>query len=105
VRDELRPAAEQRLRRSLLLSKVAEVENIEVDDKEVDQEIERMAAAAGPQAGDVHRLFDNPNGRDAIRGSLYTRKTWDRLVHVVSTDKSGVVAEGDAPTESADSNK
>ena len=105
VRDELRPAAEQRLRCSLLLSKVAEVENIEVDEKEVDQEIERMATAAGPQAGDVHRLFNNPNGRDAIRGSLYTRKTWDRLVHVVSTDKSGAVADGDAPTESADSNE
>ena len=104
LRDELRPAAEQRLRRSLLLSKVAEVENIEVSDGEIDQDIERMVAAAGPRAGEVRRLFDNPNGRDAISGSLFTRKTWDRLVSIVSADKSGAVVEGDTPTESTESN-
>jgi FKBP-type peptidyl-prolyl cis-trans isomerase (trigger factor) len=87
------------------LSKVAEVENIEVSDSEIDQEIERMVSTAGPRAGEVRRLFDNPNGRDAIRGSLFTRKTWDRLVSIVSADKSGAVVEGDTPTESAESSE
>ncbi len=103
VREELRPAAEQRLRRLLLLSKVAEVENIEIGDSEVDQEIERMIATAGPRAGEVRQLFDNPDGRDAIRGSLFTRKTWDRLVSIVSADKSAAAVEGDTPAESAES--
>ncbi len=102
LRRELRPAAEQRLRGSLLLSRVAEVENVDVDDVEVDQEVERMASAAGRQAADVRRIFDNPDGRDAIRRSLLTRKTWDRLVSIVSADKSGVAAEGDAQTEQAE---
>jgi trigger factor len=89
LREEMRPVAERRLRRSLLLSKVAEVENIEVDDSEVGQELERMASSAGPQAEEVRRLFDNPGGRDAIQGSLLTRKTWDRLTSIVSGEEPG----------------
>ena len=42
VRAELRPIAELRLRRSLVLSKVAEAENIEVTDEEVEAEIETL---------------------------------------------------------------
>jgi trigger factor len=105
LREELRPTAEQRLRRSLLLSKVAEVENIEIGDSEVDEEIERMTSSAGPRAEEVRRLFDNPDGRDAIRGSLFTRKTWDRLVSIVSADKPAAVLEGETPTESAESSE
>lgn len=96
LREEMRPLAEQRLRRSLLLSKVAEVENIEVDESEVGQEIERMASSAGPQADEIRRLFDNPGGREAIQGSLFTRKTWDRLIEIVSGAEP---AEGDGETE------
>lgn len=95
LRAELRPLAEQRLRRSLLLSKVAEVENIEVDESEVGQEIERMASSAGAQAEEIRRLFDNPGGREAIQGSLFTRKTWDRLIEIVSGAEP---AEGDEET-------
>ncbi|MDI6857625.1 MAG: trigger factor [Dehalococcoidia bacterium] len=95
LREEMRPLAEQRLRRSLLLSKVAEVENIEVDESEVGQEIERMASSAGPQADEIRRLFDNPGGREAIQGSLFTRKTWDRLIEIVSGAEP---AEGDEET-------
>ncbi|MFQ5880764.1 MAG: trigger factor, partial [Dehalococcoidia bacterium] len=100
LRDELRPPAEGRVRRSLVLSKVAEAEGISVEASEVDQEIERMAAAAGPQAEQVRRLFDTPNGRGAIERSLLTRKTLDRLVAIASgqaQEKVGVAAH--APVE------
>lgn len=102
VRKDLHSVAEQRLRRSLLLSRVAEVENIDVDDNEITQEIERMASSGGPQAQEIRRVFDNEDGRGAIRRSLVTRKTWDRLVDIVSADKSGPAAEGDAPAEEVD---
>jgi FKBP-type peptidyl-prolyl cis-trans isomerase (trigger factor) len=64
--------------------KVAEDENIQVEDAEVEQELERMAASAGPQAEQMKRLFDSPGGRQAISGSLLTRKTWERLVSIFS---------------------
>ena len=64
-----------------------------------------MVSSAGPQAEEVRRLFGNPNGRDAIRRSLLTRKTWDRLVEIVSSEKSGAAAEGDAPAEEVNKNE
>ena len=99
VRAQLRSPAEQRVRHSLLLSKVTEVENITVDENEVTEEAERMISAAGPQAEEFRRVFGNPNGRDAIRRSLLTRKTWDRLVEIVSSEKSGKATQADTPTE------
>jgi len=88
VRTQLTPVAEQRVRHSLLLSKVAEVENITVEDSEVTDEVEKMVSAAGPRADEFRRVFGNANGRDAIRRSLLTRKTWDRLVEILSSEKS-----------------
>jgi len=98
LREELRPTAEQRVRRSLLLSKVSEVENILVDDAEVTQELDRMATSAGPQAQEIKRVFDNPGGREALSRSLLTRKTWDKLIEIVSTEKAGEKVE-EAPIE------
>ncbi len=99
LREQLRPTAEERVRHSLLLSKVAEVENITVEENEVTEEAERMISAAGPQAEEFRRVFGNSAGRDAIRRSLLTRKTWDRLVEIVSSEKSGEATQADAPAE------
>jgi len=99
LREQLRPTAEERVRHSLLLSKVAEVENITVEENEVTEEAERMISAAGPQAEEYRRVFGNSAGRDAIRRSLLTRKTWDRLVEIISSEKSGEATQADAPAE------
>jgi trigger factor len=98
VRAQLREPAEERVRHSLLLSEVAEVENISVDDNEVTQEAERIVSAAGPQAADFQRLFGSTSGRDAIRRSLLTRKTWDKLVEIFSSEKE-TGGEEDTPAE------
>jgi trigger factor len=99
VRAQLQTPAEQRVRHSLLLSKVAEVENITVEEGEITEEAERMVSAAGPQAEEFRRFFAGSNGRDAIRRSLLTRKTWDRLVEIVSSEKSGEATQAEATSE------
>jgi trigger factor len=99
VRGQLRETAERRVRHSLLLSEVAEVENIDVDEKEVTEEAERVISAAGPQADQFRRMFGTPDGRAAIRRSLLTRKTWDRLVELVSSEKSPETADETAQAE------
>ncbi|HET6494176.1 MAG TPA: trigger factor [Thermoleophilia bacterium] len=93
LRAQLQLVAERRVRHSLLLSKVAEVEDIIVEDNEVTEEAERMISAAGAQADEFRRVFGGSSGRDAIRRSLLTRKTWDKLVEIVSSEKSGQAAE------------
>ncbi len=92
LRAELRPLAETRLARSLVLSQVAEAEHIEVSDSEVEAEIERLTSGAGSQAEEVRRLFSEESAKESLRRSLMTRKTLDRLVEIAS-------AEGAEPEE------
>jgi len=87
TREELRAIAEGRVRRSLALSKLAELEGISVEASDIDNEIERVASSVGPQGEQIRRMFNNPEGRDAIQRTLLTQKTLDRLVSIVSEEK------------------
>jgi trigger factor len=97
VRAELRPAADLRLRRSLVLGQVAEAENIEASDEEVAEEIGRVTASAGPQATQLRQLFESPDGRGTVRRNLITRKTLARLVEMATQDGAGPTAEVEKP--------
>ncbi|MEE8346882.1 MAG: hypothetical protein V3S20_06010, partial [Dehalococcoidia bacterium] len=84
IREALRPTAEERVRRSLVLTALAEAEQLKVEPSEVDGEIERVIGSSGAQAPQMKQLFDSPGGREAIERSLLTRKTLDRLIEVAS---------------------
>jgi trigger factor len=86
ARADLRPLAETRLRRSLVLSQLTGAEHIEVADEEIAAEIEKMTASAGQQAEQLRQLFDSESGRDTIRRNLLTRKTLARLVEIATQD-------------------
>jgi trigger factor len=94
VRESVRADADLRLRRSLVLSKFAEAENIEVTDEEIESELQTMAASAGEQGPAILQLFGSENGRDTMRRSLKTRKTLARLVEITGGD-------GATPAEAA----
>src|SRR6185295_8184078 len=85
--------AEQRLRRSLVLSQFAEAENISVEDADVQAEIDTMAETAGEQADAFRKLFDSDGARDSLKRSLLTRKTLARLVEIVGSDAEEPAAE------------
>lgn len=99
VRGELRPMAEARLRRSLVLSELAEAEHIEVTDSEVEAEIERLASGVAGSADEVKRLFSSDSGKESLRRSLQTRKTFDRLAEIASADGAG---QEEAQTDTGD---
>ena len=86
LREEMRPAAVERVRRSLALTGLAEAEGIVVEPAEVTAEIERIVAASGGQAQQIGRLLSSPEGRDSIERSLLTRKTLDRLVEIAAQE-------------------
>jgi trigger factor len=86
VRASVREDAEARLKRSLVLSKFADAENIVVEDADVEAEIDTMVGGAGEQADALRRLFDNDNARDSIKRTLLTRRTLERLGEVVGAD-------------------
>jgi trigger factor len=84
LREELRPQAESRLARSLVLSQVAEAEHIQVAEDDVEAEIERLSSGAGNQAQEVRRLFSEDTAKESLRRTLMTRKTLERLVEIAT---------------------
>jgi len=86
VRETVRPDAEARLKRSLVLSKFADAENIVVEDSDVEAEIDTMLSGAGEQASQLRALFDNEQARESIKRTLLTRRTLERLAELVGTD-------------------
>jgi trigger factor len=82
VRDSVRSEAEQRIRRSLVLSQFAEAENIEVDATEIEAEVDTMASSSGEQGEMIRQLFNTDDAKESLSRSLHTRKTLARLVEI-----------------------
>jgi len=83
-REELRPQAEERLKRSLVLGKVAELEGIEVEAAEVEEEIERRAQLLGDRGDAARESLSSATSRHNIELQLYGRKALQRLVEIAT---------------------
>ena len=88
LRAELRPLAETRVLRSLVLSEVVEAEHIEVTDAEVEAEIDRITSGAGGHADEMRRLFANDSAKEGLQRSLVTKKTLERLSEIASAEEA-----------------
>ncbi len=82
---EMRPAAEQAVRRSLLLEAIAEKEAIAVPDEAVEAEVEKIAAAGERPALAVRRMMEKSGDLEALRLGLRERKTLDFLIEHAKT--------------------
>lgn len=96
IHQEMHPRAELRLRRGALLSKIGEKENLAVPDTKIDDEINRMVNEAGPRGQDIRRHFSDPQHRQMIQRTLYTRMALDKLVLIAQgKEPDGVEAKDD----------
>jgi trigger factor len=84
VRDSVRPEAEQRIKRSLVLTEFAQAENIEVEASDIEEEIETMASQSGEQGDMIRQLFSTDEAKDSLARTLHTRKTLAKLVELAS---------------------
>jgi trigger factor len=80
--EELRPTAEIRLKRGLLLSELIKVEKLEVTDEAIDKRIDEMVEMYGPRADDARKALSSDQNRDAIRLDLLSRAGGDRAVAI-----------------------
>ncbi len=89
--EQLRPQAEDRLTTLLVLRKLAEQEEVDVEPAEVDQEIDRLMENAAEETSEsLRRMLSSEESRESIRSSLLNRKVMSRLVEIV---------QGNAPPE------
>ena len=79
LREERRADAERLVKSSLILEAIAEKENVEVNDADVDAELEKMAAMYNMEVEKIKSSLRETDIED-IKGQIKIRKTLDLLV-------------------------
>ncbi|QKG84061.1 trigger factor [Kroppenstedtia pulmonis] len=80
IREQFREEAGKKVRANLVLDTIAQEENIQVSDDEVEEELKKLAEQMGRETDEVRRLLQNQGGMDQVKQELKTRKTIDLLV-------------------------
>ena len=93
--EQMRPGAEDRLTRYLVMRKLAEEEDLTVDSDEVQAEIDNMVSTAGESEDAMRRALSSQNALDNLHSSLINRKVMERLLEIVQGENpsSGSVSE------------
>jgi trigger factor len=79
MQDTFAAEATDDLRGSILLERIAEAENIDVSDEEIEQEIERIATAARQSVEQVRAALTKQGGERSIADRLRHRKALDMI--------------------------
>jgi trigger factor len=83
LQEELKPVATKNVNASLVLSKIAETEKIEVTEDEISNGISNMVRGIGEdKKEEMRKLLDTPQNRQSITQSLKTRKVIERLTDI-----------------------
>jgi len=84
AREDVKTQAEEDVRATMLLEKIAEVENIGVSDEEIETEIDAIAAASQQPKIQVRAALTKNGGERSIAHRLRTKKALDLLVENAS---------------------
>ena len=99
MRERMREEAAVRVRRGLVIEKVAEAESIEVGEDDIEVEFDRIAGN-GPQAEQVRKMIDTPGGRAMTRRNLISARVMERLSEIARENAiAAEAAEEDTPGE------
>ncbi len=85
LREDVKPVASKNVAASLVLSKVAEAEKIEVSDEDITNGIRNMArGVAEDKREEMVKMLDTPQTRQSLTQSIKTRKTIERLTEIAT---------------------
>jgi len=79
LRAGQRDQALQEVKASLLLEKIADTENIQVGDEEIDREVEALAKQTNQAAEDIRARLTRDGALDRIRNRIRNEKALDFL--------------------------
>ena len=98
LRDEMRPTAQERLTRYLVVRKLAQGEGIQVSPEEIDDEVEKLASVSGESEEALRKAFSSDRARSSIGGAILTRKVLESLGQIVG----GLAVEGETSSEGSE---
>ena len=100
LRESLRPAAQERLTRALVVRKLAKDEGLEASDEEIDTEIEDLVSHSGESGDGLRKMFSSENARSSIGNAILQRKVLERLAEIVQREvEDSTVALEEEPSE------
>jgi trigger factor len=80
ARKHLEARALRQVQATLLVERIAQLEKIEVTDKEVQERIDRAARAAGERAKSVRDYYARSDAREELRSQIAFDRTLDYLL-------------------------
>ncbi len=87
LRQDLQPRAERRLKRALVIGKLVDVENLEVEDQEVQERIDRLVESVQDSSGSLRKALEQHASRHRIRNDLLVEKAVERLSAIARGEK------------------
>ena len=99
LREQMKPQAQERLNTMLILRKVADIENITIEEDDVEAEIDNLISSAGGESeAAMKQALNTENAKESIRSSLMNRKIMARMVELVQGEAAPIPA-AEATTE------
>jgi trigger factor len=99
--QELRPSAEERLQKRLVLDEVAQREGLQAGDDEIQAEIDRMSEAMGSDAEQMQQMLESPEGRFSVASDLIISQAQERVIQIGKGEAPPVEAEKEADEPAA----
>lgn len=103
MRERARSRAEDEMRGSMLLERIAEEEKIEVSDEEIDAEIKALAEATKQTPDQVRAALTKQGGASSIADRLRSRKALDLLVEKANVTEEEWREIGEEESEESES--
>jgi trigger factor len=97
MREDFRKGSEEKVKEDLVLSKIADLENISIEEHEIREGFQRLAAQTGRDLATLQRYYEENNLLDSFRNQLLVEKV---LNHCVQRAKITKVKE--IPRESSE---
>lgn len=85
-RATLEESAIQRVKRSLVLSALTDIEEIDVTDEEVEAELDKLVEPMGDDASQFRELFATGEGNATLRRNILSEKTLARVREIATLD-------------------
>jgi trigger factor len=80
LREQMKTDAEKRVRTNLVLEAIAEAENLEATEEEINAEFEKMAEMYNLEVAKIKEMLAAQGGESAVAADLKVRKAIDFLV-------------------------
>jgi trigger factor len=97
MRDELRPVAERKIKEDFILGKIADIENITIDENDTRDGFQKLAAQTGKDPAVLERFYETNNLMDSFRDQILKEKT---LNHLLQGAKINIMRQISEKTES-----